>query len=206
MRIELTIALLASVTASTMGCSDEPRRRPPITTENPDGGSRNAMPNNSMNGGDAGHAASGSSDASPGDADVSDDAMADVGNDSGGTDTMNGEVCPYPDPGMYPGFCDIVNDEGCNDPELCLVVLLINGPDVDVIGECVESDRHTLPEDADCDGTEQRCAPGTFCVDPVNRCVRLCYLDTGEGCPPDEFCRRPSSDWQGLGYCADSCD
>ncbi len=128
------------------------------------------------------------------------------GTTSGPDDLPSGEVCPLVNDESFRGFCDVVRNEGCEGTEQCLIAQVINGPDVDISSYCVETDRHSLPEGANCDGTEQRCAPGLFCMSFLGTCQKLCYFDGGVGCEPDEWCNQADEHWIGVGYCNDQCD
>ena len=143
-------------------------------------------------------------DAEIGDVASSVDAPPDE--DSGGGDLPRGQTCVYPDSTAFDGRCDPVRNTGCTDPQVCVLVIEIVGPDANASSDCRDPGLYTVPSNTMCDPGEARCEATSTCISFYDTCLPLCFTETAEGCQPDEFCRRASSGWGGLGFCDTTCN
>lgn len=203
--------LLAFALASTSACGDDP---------NPGGGP--IITNNVANNGTTNNGATNGT--IPNNGTTNNGLPTNNGSTNNGTNATNngttnngtnptnngtlpmGNVCMVQDPGEFTGQCDPVANAGCPDPQQCIIAVRVEGPDAFVSSACIETDMHTRKDGDVCVGTSQRCEPGTFCIDFLGICRKLCWMDDGTGCEENEWCDQPSSDWKGVGYCNAMCE
>jgi hypothetical protein len=153
--------------------------------------------------------------------DVSDDTGPDAEPDAepdiidpgdGGPDTdpiVEPLYCPY-DFGTFNSPCDPVASSGCTSTTHCSLGLSGNGIDVVCVGLASVG---SLNEGENCAPavTQDDCRRGLYCLNWLNPdgrhvCSKFCFLSTGAGCGPDQFCTYHFTTLRDVGFCVDRCD
>ena len=194
-------ALLLMMSGILIGCGGEERQpadpfvAPDRNNANTNAQTPDPMPSNNGNPGaeDAGMTELDAGMTEP-------DAEPDPGN------STFGEVCPYDTFYTFDGACDPINGTGCPSDQVCRVIVQVVGPDANATTACREPAPDAVPAGSACGDGVTRCEAGTACISFFDECRTLCFPDDAEGCQPGEYCRRPSDNWVGLGFCDVDCN
>ncbi len=93
--------------------------------------------------------------------------------------------------------------DSCGDTGPFTNICLDPVGNADLIPQCVGLTRGTAGPGEACGGNVS-CRPGLNCA--MGTCQRYCQIDTGLGCPTDQFClARPGMERYGFGFCVPMC-